>query len=165
MTSLNANQQAALVHLAVTTRPHGSSVWDAAGVAAHVARLVERGLSAQEVINRALGHAWDRNAKTPGVLATPVRMAGQVEASNPTPYPTTRADECRLHPGQPVDTCRACAADRLVQDGTPVPAVARRYDDPPSYDEATGEKLRHRPIRELVAEARAEIDTTTEETR
>jgi hypothetical protein len=150
MTSLNSGQQQSLVHLAVTTRPHGSSTWDAAGVAAHVAALVNKGLSAQEVINRTLGHAWDRNARTPGVLATPVRMAGQVEASNPVPYPAKRADECRLHPGQSIDSCRACAADALVEDKTPIPNVARRYE-PPSYDE-TGAKLRHRPLRELVEE-------------
>jgi hypothetical protein len=154
--TLNASQQQALVFLATTTRPFGSSTWDAPGVAKHVAALVGKGLSDQEVINRTLGHAWDRNAKTPGVLATPVRMAGQVEASNPVPYPATRADECRLHPGQPIDSCKACAADAALGDSTPLPNIPRRYDDTPSYDEETGKRLRHKPLRELFDEAKTE---------
>lgn len=144
-----------LAHLACASRPHGAPTWDEPGVVPRIRDLIGRGFGMQEVIDRVLAHAWDATAKTPGTILTP-KSRPAVE-SNPVPFPVARAEECRLHPGEPPGMCRACAADRLVDDSTPLPP----RQDPPSYDEQ-GRPLKHRPIRELFDEHRA---TTTEETQ
>jgi WhiB family redox-sensing transcriptional regulator len=144
----------ALAHLAAVSRPHGARAWDEPGVVAGIRKLIERGFGMQEVIDRVFAHAWDAAANTPGTLLTPkTRVPVEV---NPVPFPVTRAEECRLHPGEQPGLCRYCAADRLVGTTTPPP----RPQDPPSYDD-DGRPLKHTPLRELFEDARA---TTTEET-
>jgi hypothetical protein len=135
-----------LAHLACASRGHGAKSWDEPGVVAMIRKLLERGFGMQEVIDRVFAHAWDATANTPGTILTPKTRT--VIESNPAPFPVTRAEECRLHPGEQPGLCRACAADRLVDDTTSVPK-----QDPPSFDD-DGRQLKHRPLRELVAEAK-----------
>jgi hypothetical protein len=146
MTCLSDAQVQMLAHLACASRPHGAKRWDEPGVVVGIRKLMERGFGMQEVIDRTFAHAWDGSANTPGTLLTPKRR--EPEVSNPAPFPATRADECPLHPGQPRGTCVPCAADALLGDRTGRPA--RMYD-------ADGNRLRHRPIRELFDETLAEI--------
>lgn len=134
-----------LAHLACASRPAGARSWDEPGVVAMLRKLIERGFGMQEVIDRVFAHAWDSTANTPGTLLTPKTRT--VVESNPVPYPVTRAEECRLHPGQPQATCVPCASDRLV--GTTTPP----RQDPPSYD-ADGRPLKRVPLRELFTEAK-----------
>lgn len=138
-----------LANMACVSRPHGARAWDPPGVVAMIRKLIERGFGMQEVIDRTFAHAWDATANTPGTMLTP-KTRTAVE-SNPAPFPVTRAEECRLHPGQHPGTCTACAADRLVDDKTSLPV---RHEDTPSYDD-DGHRLKHRPIRELFEEHRA----------
>lgn len=153
-----------LAHLACSSRPSGARRWDEPGVVAGIRKLLERGFGIQEVIDRVFAHAWDATANTPGTVLTP--KSRPVIVANPVPFPVTRAVECRLHPGQTPGFCTACAADEMLQDSTPAPPPRQ---DPPSYDEE-GHRLRHRPLPELFAEAKAELapvappTDTTEET-
>ena len=144
-----------LAYLACKSRPHGSRKWDEPGVVAMIRKLLERGFGMQEVIDRTFAHAWDASANTPGTMLTPKTRTAV--ASNPVPFPVTRFEECRLHPGQPPGTCVSCAGDRLVGDTTPVPP----RQDPPSYDD-DGHRLKHRPLRELIAELTPTAEEATE---
>ena len=103
-------QARAIAFLATTTRPVGATRWDAEGVYAHVARLMERGLSTYEVAARALAHAQDAKAKTPGVIATPPKHTPE---TNPTRYPPKTADECGAHPGQWAGACAVCLGPKV----------------------------------------------------
>src|SRR5690348_14998464 len=124
-----------LAHLACASRPHGAKTWDEPGVVAMIRKLLERGFGMQEVIDRTFAHAWDATANTPGTLLTP--KTRQVVETNPAPFPVTRTEECRLHPGEQPGLCRYCAADRLGGTTTPPPR-----QDPPTYD-ADGKPLKH----------------------
>lgn len=145
-----------LANMACISRPHGAKTWDPPGVVAGIRRLIERGFGMQEVIDRVFAHAWDASADTPGTLLTP--KPRRPETSNPVPYPVTRNEECRLHPGQHPVTCISCAADRIApEDDEPLPA---RQEEPPPIDPETGEQLKHRPLRELVDEFTQERKAT-----
>lgn len=136
-----------LVHLACTTRPNGARRWDEAGTYSQVRKLVERGLSGQEIIYRTLMHAWDAKAESPGVLAYPVPSAAAIAAEDSR---LRLEDECTIHPGKRAGSCSGCAADAIGSD------PERR--GAPIYHES-GEKLRHRPLRELFEENRTELET------
>lgn len=157
MGSMSDAQVQMLAHLACSSRPPGARKWDEPGVVVPIRKLLERGFGIREVIDRVLAHAWDATANTPGTILTP--KSRQPVESNPTPYPVTRAVECRKHPGEDPVLCRPCAIDERIGDSTPVPP---RKEDPPAFDPVTGDRLKHRPLRELKAEFDAELAGTTD---
>lgn len=154
--SVDDRQLQSLVYLACTTqrRGYGDRRWDEAGVAGEVRKLSAEGLSAEEIIQRTLSHAWNPKSHTPAMLRYP---ADSPVRGEPLPQ-RVGVDECPVHPGKPAATCNACAADALANDTT------RKPDRRLIYDEVTGEKLRHRPLRELVDEELAELVPEVEET-
>ncbi len=113
------DQAHVLATLAVACRPHGAPNWDAAGVVAAIAKVHHVGLA--DVAMAVIRAAADRDAKTPGVIAatTSIHWAEKVAERAPRFPARAGIDECRTHPGEHADGCRACAADALAGDPTP----------------------------------------------
>jgi hypothetical protein len=66
--TVTREQAQMLTTLAIACRPYGAPTWDAAGVMASIAHIKDWSLS--EVALRVIVAAADREAKTPGVIAT-----------------------------------------------------------------------------------------------
>lgn len=144
MSSLDDRQVQALAFLASTTRPRGATRWDAPGLVAFIRKLLDRGLSAQEIVDRTMRHAWDPHAKTPGVLLSPAHT--EPDKGNPVIYPARRGEDCKLHAGERREHCRACAADRLVGDTTSPPNLHRDVDLAPVVAELKGHTTTQRAV-------------------
>ena len=107
----NDQDARALTYLACRIRKEtkGAREWDEAGTHAVIAELVGHNLAM--TVERVTRHAADPEAKTPGAIRRPfVPDPPKSEIR----YPAKPDDECRAHPGEWADTCRACAADRLT---------------------------------------------------
>ena len=98
----------ALTYLAKRLRDetHGANHWDEAGIWAHVSKLIGRNLAV--TIEQVTRHAADPTAKTPGAIGRPFLPE---PVARRTDLPPRRDDECRTHPGEWADTCRACASE------------------------------------------------------
>lgn len=124
----NDQDARALTYLArrIRKETHGCREWDDAGTYAVIAELIGQNLAI--TIERVTRHAADPEAKTPGAIRRPFTP----EAPRPGHrFPAKAGQDCRIHPGEWADTCRACAADRLVGDHTP------ERPEPPASDTTT----------------------------
>ena len=130
------DQAHVLATLAVACRPHGAPNWDAAGVVAAIAKVHHVGLA--DVAMAVIRAAADRDAKTPGVIAATTSIHWSERITERAPRFPARAgiDECRTHPGEHADGCRACAADALAGDPTPATRPLQAAPPPASYLDA-----------------------------
>jgi hypothetical protein len=130
------DQAQMLATLAVACRPHGAPHWDAAGVVAAIAKVHHVGLA--DVMMAVIRAAADRDAKTPGVIAATTSIHWSERVTERAPRFPARAgiDECRTHPGEHADGCRACAADALAGDPTPATRPLQSAPPPASYLDA-----------------------------
>lgn len=107
----NDQDARALTYIACRIRKetHGAKEWDDAGTYAVIAELIGQNLAI--TVERVTRHAADPEAKMPGAIKRPFVPAAQ----EPGPrFPAKAGEDCRIHPGEWIDTCRACASDRLV---------------------------------------------------
>ena len=109
----NDQDTRALTYLACRLRKEtrGAGEWDQAGVQSVIAKLVGHNLAV--TIERVTRHAADPDAKTPGAIQRPFVPEGPKAE---TRFPAKAGEDCRIHPGEHVDSCRSCAADRLTND-------------------------------------------------
>ena len=115
---------------AIQHRPHGATKWDEPGTAKAIAdhcRSWDLAVATEHV----LAHARDPKARTPFAIKGP---APHTEAPKGTRYPAKAGTDCRLHPGEWAETCRACAADRLAGESTHTPG--RMTTPTPTYHQA-----------------------------
>lgn len=114
---LNDQDARALTYLACRIRKEtrGAREWDDAGTFAVISELIGQNLPL--TIERVTRHAGDVDAKTPGAIKRPFVPAAPVAGPR---FPAKSGEDCRIHPGEWADTCRACAADRLAGDVTPL---------------------------------------------
>lgn len=109
---------AALTHLAVRLREdtYGCGKWDHAGTNAVIRELIGQNLA--ETIHRVVGHSMDPAARTPGAIRRPFVPAKVDEPGRR--QPAKAGEDCRLHPGEYVGSCRACAVDGISAPTDPV---------------------------------------------
>lgn len=127
MSGLTDQDARALTFLACRIRKelHGAREWDEAGTYAVVAELIGHNLAL--TVERVTRHAADVEAKTPGSIRRP--FLPDAPTAGPR-FPAKAGTDCRTHPGEWADSCRACAADRIAGDVTPIrrPAPAPGRD-------------------------------------
>jgi hypothetical protein len=109
---------AALTHLAVRLREdtYGCGRWDHAGTNVVIRELIGQNLA--ETIHRVVGHALDPAARTPGAIRRPFVPAKPDEPGRR--QPAKAGEDCRLHRGEYVGSCRACAVDEISAPTDPV---------------------------------------------
>lgn len=117
MTTTTRDAQA-LTYLATRLRDetHGCGKWDQNGTYAVIGELV--GQSLAETIHRVVGHALDPEARTPGAIKRPF-VPKQPDAPGHR-KPAKAGEDCRIHPGEYVGSCRSCAVDALQHPQDPV---------------------------------------------
>jgi hypothetical protein len=121
--SVTREQAEMLTELVIACRPHGAARWDRPGVFAAIGKV--KGRSLASVIVAAIQAAEDRNAETPGVIASAgPHWRAPVPGDRPAFMPPKADEMCPLHGGYR-DNCPGCAADRLAGDQTTRPAPAR----------------------------------------
>ena len=94
---------------------HGAGPWHDAGLTPVLARLEGQNLAI--VTERVTRHAADKDARTPAAIERPF-VPGPPTPGVRYPAKAGSPDECRHHPGEHADHCRACAGDRLAGDAT-----------------------------------------------
>lgn len=107
---------------------HGCGKWDNAGTYSVIRELI--GQNYAETLHRVIGHAMDAEARTPGAIKRPF-VPKRVEEPGRR-QPAKAGEDCRLHPGEYVGSCRPCAVDQLEHPEDPV------LDDP---DRSAGRAL------------------------
>lgn len=125
----------ALTYLARRLRDEtmGAGAWDEAGTHAVISKLVGQSLAI--AAERVLHHAADPKAQTPGAILRPFTPPGP-DMHAPRFPARAGIDECRTHPGEHADGCRACAADALAGDPTPATRPLQSVPPPPTYLDA-----------------------------
>lgn len=108
----------ALTYLATRLRDetHGCAKWDQAGTYAVIRELIGQNLA--ETIHRIVGHALDPEARTPGAIRRPFVPTRTDEPGRR--QPAKAGEDCRLHPGEYVGSCRPCAVDSIDHPADPV---------------------------------------------
>lgn len=101
---------------------YGAGQWDEAGIVVKLTEL--RGQNLASVVERALCHATDPEAKTPGALLRPFLPPKPSERPKGHPHPPTKAEACRRC-GQ-AQPCHCTREDR-----------AATYDDEPTEGRMT----------------------------
>ena len=124
----------ALTYLARRLRDEtmGAGAWDEAGTHAVISKLVGQSLAI--AAERVLHHAADPKAQTPGAILRPFTPPGP-DMHAPRFPARAGIGECRTHPGEHADGCRACAADALAGDPTPTRPL-QSVPPPPTYLDA-----------------------------
>lgn len=120
-----------LTYLAIRLRQetYGCGPWDHAGTFSVIRELI--GQNYAETLHRIVGHAMDPEARTPGAIKRPFVPKRQDEPGRR--MPAKPAEECRLHVGEYVGSCRACAVQHIDAPTDPI------LDDP---DRSAGRQLR-----------------------
>jgi hypothetical protein len=140
---VNQQQMRAIAFLAAAARPNGAKAWDEDGIVANIAKVADRSLGA--VVIAVMQAAKDRNAQTPGVIAS----AGP-HWRNPETAPT--AAKVAYDANGFCSTCGQTAATCRV----------RFSDDHPFVSVAEG-RSKKRPaaaIRQIVESVKAEVAHT-----
>ena len=96
---------------AIQHRPHGAPKWDEPGTAKAIADHCGT-WDLDVATTHVLAHARDPKARTP--FAIKGLAPSSTEPVRHVRQPPKIADECRRHPGEWADHCRACAGDRLA---------------------------------------------------
>lgn len=110
---------------AIQHRPRGARRWDEPGTAKAIADHCGS-WSLSIATEHVLAHARDPKAETPFVIKG---NAPHTEPTKSVRQPAKAGGgECRVHPGEYANSCRACAADRLAGDQSAEP----RRDKPPA---------------------------------
>lgn len=104
--TITREQAQMLTTLAIACRPYRAPTWDAAGVMAAIAKIKDWSL--HEVALRVIVAAADREAQTPGVIASPGMKIPEPKAAlfKPTTW-------------DPADICSDCSKPRNVCENGP----------------------------------------------
>lgn len=103
---------------ALDCRPIGAPRWDGPGVFAAIGRV--RHLAYPEVAMAVTRAASDPTAETPGVICATDSIHWREKVTPPGSHRPARAgQDCRIHPGEWAESCRACASNRLAGDCEP----------------------------------------------
>ena len=106
---LSQQQARYLAELVATIRPE----WQVAGLMASLAKC--RNERPVNVALALLRMADDAGVRNPGALPNPDGPHWSERKGDPMPHqPARKEHECRAHPGEHADRCRACASDRLA---------------------------------------------------
>lgn len=167
MSGLTDQDARALTFIACRIRKevHGAREWDDAGTYAEISKLLGHNLPI--VVERVTRHAGDVEAKTPGAIRRPFIPAAP---DNGNRQPAKAGDDCRIHPGEWADNCRACASDRLAGDVTPRRPLEAVSDPAPNVarlralrDEVAADLCSHGVAPGLCVDHRRPIATTEPE--
>ena len=130
--TVTREQAQMLTSLAIACRPYRAPTWDEAGVMAVIGKLQDWALS--EVALRVIVAASDREAKTPGVIASP---AMQIPAPKPPPFKPSTWD--------PAAICTTCSRPEAQ-----CRAVRHADDDHPFISRAVNAQQTDRPPEAVV---------------
>jgi len=100
---------------AIHHRPHGAPRWDEPGTAKAIADHCGT-WQLDTATAHVLAHARDPKARTPYAIRGTAPSASEPTRGVRYPAKAGSPDECPLHPGEWVNSCRACNGDRLAGD-------------------------------------------------